>query len=159
MKKGFSQVELLLVIALLAIFLMLGTVVFRNFFRQDQLLVETRKIESLMAESRAKTIAGFTLGTTDAKNFGLYFLSDRYFLFPGTVFDSGNDQNQEILLPANLEIIEVGFSSQSLVFAKITGEVEGYQPGQDYLVLVDSGSGKGKKISVNQLGTVTVEDY
>lgn len=157
MKKGLSLIELLVVIGILAILLSLGTVVFGSFIRKDQVLVEARKVESLISEARMKTMAGFSLGQDQALNFGVYFQTDRYFLFPGLTYDALNPNNQEFTLPPTVEIKEISFPSQTIVFEKISGEVFGFDPSQNYLVLSDIRSQEEKKISINQLGVVTIE--
>lgn len=159
MKKGLTQVELLLAIGILGVLLALGAIVFGSFARQDQVLVEARKIESVLNEAKMKTMAGLSLGGSQALNFGVYFANDRYFLFPGLVYDPQNSQNQEFLLPEAIEIKWLVLPADSVVFAKISGEVWGFDPSQNYLVLSDQQSDEEKKISINQLGTVTVAGF
>lgn len=158
MKKGFTLIEVLLVISILAILLTLGTVVFNSFGRKDQMSVEAREIEAVINEAKVKTLAGFSLGGDESLNFGVYFQTDRYILFPGITYDSLNTHNQEFLLPESLEITPIFFPSNSVVFEKITGEVVGFIPDQNYLLLNDKRSTEEKKISVNQVGVVKVED-
>lgn len=158
MKKGYSLIDLLIAVAVMVILFSLGSVIYRNFVRQDSFLTESLKIKSLINEARMKTVAGFSLGETQALNFGLYFQNDRCFLFPGTAFSPENVKNQEFILPTSLEIETVTFPAGSLVFEKISGEVRNYDPLQNFLILKDKQNLKTRKISVNQLGTVLIED-
>ncbi|MFC1727007.1 Tfp pilus assembly protein FimT/FimU [Patescibacteria group bacterium] len=158
MKKGFSQIEVLIVIALLVILFSLGTVVYDNFVKKDRLIIEARKIESLISEARVKTVAGFSLGGSQALNFGVYFEDDQYTLFPGTVYSSGNSQNQVFVLPDSVRIDEIFLPADSIVFEKITGEILGFDPVNNYLMIADQQSSMREKISVNQLGVVLIEE-
>lgn len=158
MKKGLTLIELLVVVSILAILLVLGTVIFGSFARKDQVLVEAKKIESIINEAKIKTTAGFSLAGNQALNFGVYFQTDRYFLFPGLTFDAQNPNNQEFTLPGTIEIKWIFLPSQSIVFEKVSGEVAGFDPSQNYLILSDKNSQQEKKISVNRLGKVKLED-
>ena len=158
MKKGFSQIELLMVIGLLMILFLLGGVVSRNFLKKDQLMMETRKIESLINEARIKTVAGFMTDGGVTSNFGIYFEFDRYFLFPGESYDSEDQNNQEFAFPSVVEASTISLPNNSLIFEKITGEVKDFDPNQNFLMIRDQESQSEKKISFNQLGTVVIED-
>lgn len=158
MKKGFTQVELLLVVGILAVLLSLGTVIFSNFARQDQLMVEARKIESLLNEARMKTVAGFSLGEAQSQNFGVYFQVNQIVLFSGSSYDSLNPKNQIFTLPTELEIKSISLPSGSIVFEKISGEVLNFDPNLNSLILNDQKSDQEKRISVQQLGTVKIEN-
>ena len=158
MKKGLTQVELLLTVAILAILFVLGTVIFSNFSRQDLILNEARKIKSVISEAQTKTVAGFKLGGSQALNFGVYFSSDSYVLFSGTTYDPLNVNNQELVLPENLELTTIDLPDSSLVFTKITGEVTNYNPVLNNLILRDQTIGQEKKIIINQLGMIGLED-
>ena len=159
MRKGFALTELLLSIGILAILMGLGTVVFSNWAHQDRVTVEVRKLVNLINEARSKTLAGYTLGGSSALNFGLYFQNDRYFLFPGTSFNPDDAGNQEFLLPSSVKLSTIELVNDSLVFEKISGEVRNFDPVQNYLIVGDTSANVEKKISVNQLGTVMVEEF
>lgn len=159
MKKGFTLIEVLIVISLLAILLTLGNVVFNSFGRKDQVLVEVREIESVINEAKVKTLAGFSLGGNEGFNFGVYFQTDRYVLFPGLTYDPQNINNQMFLLPESLIITPIFLPANSVVFEKISGEVAGFLPDQNYLILNDQRSREKKKISVNKLGVVRIEEF
>lgn len=156
--SGLTLVELMLVVSILAILLSLGTVVFSTFGRQDRLLLEARGIEGIINEAKIKTLAGFSLGEAASQNFGVYFQADRYVFFPGQAYNPENVGNQVFVLPESLEIAPIFFPGNSLVFTKITGEVLGYNPDQNYLVLSDKKTSAAKRINVNKLGVVKIED-
>lgn len=156
-KKGYSQIEIIVVIGILAMIFLLGTVVFGSFVRKDTILVETKKIQSLISEARVKSMAGFSLGGSQALNFGVYFENDRYFLFSGMVFNPGDQNNQSFLLPNTVTVKEISLPNQSVVFKKINGEVLDFNPSQNYLVVADKSSHEVQRIVINQLGTMEVE--
>lgn len=158
MKRGYTLIELLLVIGLLAILLSLGGVVFSNFVRQDQVQSEAEKIQNLIQEARVRTVSGYTLGGELSLNFGVYFDSDRYILFPGLIYSAEDDRNQVFLLPSGWRFSPIFFPGGSVVFEKVSGEVGNYDPAQNFVTLVDSRSGQAKKITVNRLGVVILSD-
>jgi prepilin-type N-terminal cleavage/methylation domain-containing protein len=158
-KKGLTLVEILVVVGVLAIIFTLGTVVYGSFAQKDQVLSASREVENLINEARTKTIAGFTAGDDQARNFGVYFQSDRYYLFPGTVFDPNNQGNQEFLLPLSIEIKNVNLPGSSVIFEKVSGEVRNYDPVNNWLILASKRSEEEKKLTVNRLGVVVIENF
>ena len=64
--------------------------IFGSFSRQDQLMIESRKIGNLINEARIKTIAGYHLSGESALNFGVHFASDRYVFFSGLTYSPEN---------------------------------------------------------------------
>lgn len=155
---GFTQLELLLAVGLLAILLSLGGVFFGGFVHQDQIYTETDRIQNLIQEARARAVAGYTLGGMEALNFGVYFASDRYVLFPGAVFLEDEPFNQVFVLPDGWGFTDISLPDNSVVFAKKTGEVAGFDPLADFVLLSDTRTGQSRRISVNLLGTVTISE-
>ncbi|HUW21410.1 MAG TPA: prepilin-type N-terminal cleavage/methylation domain-containing protein [Candidatus Bathyarchaeia archaeon] len=154
---GFTLIEILLTVGLLAILLGLGTIVFGNFSRQDQLNSTAEKIVSCLSEAQTRTVAGYSLGQAAAFNFGVHFNDSSYTIFPGTAFDPNDVRNQRFELPATLEIKPIFLPLSNIVFEKITGEVRDYNPSQNYLILTGKQSGKEKNIIINKLGVAKIE--
>jgi len=146
------------VVAILAILLSLGGLVYGNFVRQDQLNTEVLKIKNLFAEAQVKTLAGYTGGETDPQNFGLYFEEDSFFLFLGSVYNPSENRNQAFLLPESLTFSEINLPSDSVVFERVSGQVVDFDTDQNYLILTDSLTGQAKRLTINQLGVVVVEN-
>ena len=158
-RRGFSQIELLLAILILMIVFSMGTIVYSSVVRQDQIQTEVQKIGSVINEARMKTIAGYRLGGSSGYNFGVHFEEDSFTLFPGLIYQTGNANNQKYLLPDNLMIEEISWANSGLVFNKVTGEVVDFDSLNNYIVLSDVNLNQQRKISVNFLGTITVENY
>lgn len=159
MKKntGFTLIEVLITVSLLAILLGLGSVVFGSYARQDQLEAESKKLVGIIAEAQTQTLAGFSQGGSDSLNFGLHFETDSYTLFSGLTFNPADPQNQKTSLPLRLQFSQISLPGQNLLFEKITGQVLNFDPAQNYLLLQDQSANQKKKISINKLGVVQVE--
>jgi type II secretory pathway pseudopilin PulG len=159
MKKntGLTLVEVLIVTSLLVILLALGTVIFANFARQDEIAGESQKIVALVNEARAKTLAGYSGGGESGLNFGVHFEADAYTLFSGVSFNSADPSNQKFDLPVRLRITDLSLASGNIIFEKITGEVRDFDPAQNFIVLADQRAGQEKKIIINKLGVMTIE--
>lgn len=155
--SGFTLIEMMIVIGLLAVLFSLGGVVYTSFSRQDQLTSEAEKIVSALNEARAKTLAGYSGGGTDGLNFGVYFDSTGYVLFQGTTYIADSPTNQRVNLAPKISLSEIAFPDQQIVFRRLTGEVIGFSSGQDFLILADQQSSRLRRLKINQLGLAVVE--
>lgn len=155
--KGFSLIETLLVVSLMAILFGLGTIVYSSVIGRDQLGAEAQKLSALIFEARTKTINGFSLGTVTAFNFGIYFGDNFYVLFPGLTYNPNETRNQRFSLSPGVIFKTVAFTDRVLIFEKINGQVGNFDPEKNYVVLSDSKSNREKRISISRLGVVGEE--
>ena len=158
-RRGFSLVEVLLVVGLLVLLFSFGAVIYSSFTRADQFVLETGKIRELINEARVRSVSGISLGGSQALSFGIYFQTDGYTLFPGTAYNSADTRNQRFSLPVKIEISEINLPANSLIFERISGEVLGFDPVSSHIVVTDLQSDRENKIIINRFGVVTVEHH
>ncbi|MFH1451171.1 MAG: prepilin-type N-terminal cleavage/methylation domain-containing protein [bacterium] len=121
--KGFSLVELLIVMAILVILAFVSIPVLRYFQEEMELINSTEKVSSLLRAARTKTMA-----SEESSHYGVYFNDEadpqQYILFKGENYISRDPLYDEVhFLPKEAEIYSISFGGgKEIVFEKITGE-------------------------------------
>ena len=90
-KSGFTLVEVLLTIAVLALLTAMVAPISLDFYRRQQLHTQTQEI--IQTLRRAQLSAMSTEGDS---NFGVYFTSNKYILFRGDSYILRDTQHDEI---------------------------------------------------------------
>ncbi|MFA6520176.1 MAG: hypothetical protein WCT44_01060 [Candidatus Paceibacterota bacterium] len=120
-KKGITALEFLLVIAILGI---LFTIVIPQFSRikENQVLKSTiGDVVSSLNKARTKTLA-----SVSSSSYGVHLQSDKVIIFKGTVFSSGDSNNETINItsPAtisNVTLAGTSSSSGDVYFNRLSG--------------------------------------
>lgn len=119
---GFTLIELLVVgviVILIAVFVVRGLSTYRN---EQTLRTESLAIVSIINEARSKT-----LSSVDSSAYGVHLEDDGVTLFKGTSYDVNDSDNEEHILPNNLEIGDISINGGSnIVFERLTGETSNY---------------------------------
>ena len=117
-QKGFSMVELIVVVGLVALVGAATMVVLSQFRAQADLDSTTEGIRGALSISRSRT-----LGSEDALAYGVYFESATYTIFTGRVYVSGDASNEPQQIPEGIEIFNVQLSTSApvVVFDRLTG--------------------------------------
>jgi prepilin-type N-terminal cleavage/methylation domain-containing protein len=150
--KGISLLEILIVIAIIGI---LSAIIIPNlsrFQRQQALKNTTEDVVSLLNEARNNTIS-----SKNSTTYGVYFLSDKAILFPGSSY-TDSILNKQIDFDSSVWIPETGGinlngGGDEIVFDRITGESANY--GTITIQLISNPTTQ-KVISINQVGVVSV---
>lgn len=149
--KGFTLIELILVMAIMAILLSFATI---NLLRpQEQASLESVG-NALISDLRAqqlKALAGETNGTTGTV-FGVNFSPTKYTLFRGVSFDPADPGNLDVDTGTAISITTT-FPNATVAFSPVTGEVAGFVPGANTITLT-SGPGGQRTITLNELGVI-----
>lgn len=148
--KGFSFIEVLVAVAVIAIILTMATQTLKNFNNEKSLDAETNKIISIINEARSNT--------SSSKNFiehGIHFEQSKITFFKGTAYNSSDPNNKEYKISGPVEIYNISLNggSQDLFFKKLTGETDKY--GTIGLRLINNLL-KIKTIKISQSGVVNV---
>ena len=120
MKKGYTLVELLIVIAVLTVILIISAATFYNLTKKSDLDISRDNIISTLNVARNKTVA-----SEGPAQYGVYFDAtsspDRYIL-RNTSFDEIHD------LPSSIEISNTSFNggSDEVVFKLLDGNTDNY---------------------------------
>ena len=110
--KGISLIEIIIIIAIVALITSFLTFALVDF-RARALLTEAHSsVVSLLRDARARTIA--SLNNTV---YGVHFQEDRAVLFTGTIYDSAASSNQIYFLPSTIIISTINFGGpQDIIF-------------------------------------------
>jgi len=147
--SGIGIIETVIVIAVLAI---LFTVVIPQFSKSRETSIvksATSDIASALDKARSETLA-----SVNSSSYGVHFQSDKVIIFKGTVFSSGDANNESISVfsPATISNVTLGGvsgTSSDVYFNRLSGT-----PNQTGTVTVSTTS-LSKTITISGTGTVS----
>jgi type II secretory pathway pseudopilin PulG len=117
-KKGFSLIEMLVIIGILVILISMSASALLLFRKESDLSNNAEEIVSALRRAQNKSLASEAGG-----HYGVYFNSSQYILFKGEDYVSRDSSFDEINeLPNNIEIYEIDLAGgNEIVFDRITG--------------------------------------
>jgi prepilin-type N-terminal cleavage/methylation domain-containing protein len=119
MKKGFTLIEILIVIAISAIILAIVVNAFYSMVRTQALDRDHSSIASLIDQAKSLSI-----NAKSASQYGVYFASSTASLFKGTSYNPADSANQNYNLDGRVTISGlnlVGSSTDQILFSRLTG--------------------------------------
>jgi prepilin-type N-terminal cleavage/methylation domain-containing protein len=149
MGKGFSFIEIIIVLAIIAI-LTAGVVISFSGFREiNELNKETERMMTLILLARSKTIS-----SEESFQYGIHFATSSVTIFRGTIFSAGDPNNLKTDLSPAVEIFQINLNGGSeAVFQKITGKTENYGT---VSLRLKSDFSKTKNINIKSSGMIDV---
>lgn len=122
-KKGFTILEILIVIAISAILMVGGMSAYSHFTKKKSLELTTQTIASYLKDARS-----FTVASKGDTTYGVHFETNRIVLFSGATFSDVATDNREHTLPGNIEIstINLNGGGSDVVFQRLTGATSQY---------------------------------
>lgn len=116
--KGFTLIEILLALAIVALLAAVGINSFSNFNAQEALQIETDKIVSLLARARSQT-----LSAKDGRAYGVHFEERTAALFRGGSYHASDAGTVTQTLHSAVQISSIALSGggSEVVFQKLTG--------------------------------------
>ncbi|MDD3662826.1 MAG: hypothetical protein PHT84_03095 [Candidatus Pacebacteria bacterium] len=149
--KGFSLVELLVIIVILFLLTIIVVPRLIDFQREQALKNTTENIISLL--NQAKTDS---LSSLNSSNYGVHFTTNSAVYFVGDTFNSSDLNNYQIDFDSGVAISEINLNGggDDVIFPKLTGDPIGYGTITLYLTSVPD---RQKIISVSQTGSISVD--
>ena len=152
MRKGFSLVEFLMVIAIIVI---LAVLILTPLYRVRERLsldLAADGVLSLIEEAR-----GLTLAARDDAPWGVRFETARAVLFKGVTYPGPSPETREVILNARVEISSISLEggAQETVFERLSGATD--QAGTITLSLVSQPT-ENRVIEIKESGLVELED-
>ena len=143
MRNGFTLLEVLLSIALIAILVGLSLPVYYTLFSKNDLDVAKNQVAQSLG--RAAFLSSASDGDT---NWGVKILSGSIIVFKGTNYTSGRDASFDESYPTASSITPSGLTE--IVFNKMTGlpQIKGD-------IILTSTNGETRIITINSKGTVS----
>ena len=145
-QRGFSLVELLVVMGMMTILLSIGGLSLAAIRTGSQLDLIASEVRGEIMRVQAETINGYPSG--------VYFEGDRYVYFAGTSFTEGAPTNEESTLPGSLSFSDISLPDNTILFDSVTGNPAGFV--SPYHVTVSDESGEDRTVAVNAWGVVEV---
>ncbi|OIO33079.1 MAG: hypothetical protein COZ49_03610 [Candidatus Yonathbacteria bacterium CG_4_10_14_3_um_filter_47_65] len=149
--KGFTALEVLLVVALFAILASIVIPPFAEFRTSKMIETISGEVVSLLAEARADTIS-----SKNDSQYGVHFESSRAVFFKGSVFTEPDSDNFEIAIDPVVEISDIVLASggSDVVFEKITGATS--EPGMITISVVSDPS-QSSTVTIAATGIVSTD--
>lgn len=147
-RHGYTIIELLMVVALIAILASMGGVAFGSMRIRNQLNLSTEQVRTELLRARSREANGIEAG--------VYFESDRFVYFESASYSEGASGNLQTTLPGSITLSEITFVNDIATFDPLTGELENWSD-PSRVVVTDVTTGKSKTVSVNQWGLVEVD--
>lgn len=151
MKYGFSLLEFIIVLGILAAVFLISTDVFSGFYKNRLLDSEVLKAASIIQEVRSKT-----LSSKNFSEYGVHFEQRKIISFTGASFASSSPDNKEYIISNSVEIYDIMLNGggQDLFFKKLSGETNAY--GSVGFRLKNDFS-KTKRITVSNSGLINAD--
>lgn len=148
--RGFTLIEVTLVVSLFFILIAISTVNLFQFQHKSQLSGTVSSFLADYKEQQIKAMVGDTEGNGVISDYGVHLETTTYTLFRSTYGIS----NFAVSLPSNIQITTT-FPSSQVVFQKGSGTVSGFTIGQNTITLQDTSNNTQKVITINRYGVVT----
>lgn len=152
-QKGVSFAELMLSIA---IFLLLIGFVSINLAKSTKHATLGSSVDILVSDIKSqqiKAISGATDGQAAAASYGIFIQANKYTLFRGNSYVSGDPGNFSITLDSRFQLTTT-FAGGTLIFSQRSGEIAGLQ-GQNTITLKTTDGLEQKTITLNKYGVIT----
>lgn len=143
MRKGFTIIELLLIIALASILAAASAPLYTSFLAKNHLENKTFEVKNTLYKAQSNAIAG-----RQDLNWGVYFASGQFILFAGDSFAGRNPAFDEIyILPATVSTSGLN----EVIFQKPRGI-----PSMVGTITISSTEGASNTVAVNSEGVAEI---
>lgn len=115
-KKGFTLIEILLVIFVMTALLVLGFINYRDFEKMVALSSSASQIISTLHLANERTVS-----SSGNSAHGVRFASSTYTLFASSTYDVADPKNEVFNLPLGIEISGLNIGGSDVIFNKLTG--------------------------------------
>ncbi|MFY9457917.1 MAG: prepilin-type N-terminal cleavage/methylation domain-containing protein [Candidatus Spechtbacterales bacterium] len=118
--KGFTLIEILVVLAVSAVLVGISGGVYTSFNKRSGVDLEARKLESVLNLARNRTLA-----SDGERSFGVHMDNylDEYMLFPGIAYVASDPENEKFEMPPQIDLsaIQLGGGGSDIIFDRLTG--------------------------------------
>jgi prepilin-type N-terminal cleavage/methylation domain-containing protein len=146
-KKGFTVLEILIVLGIMAILVTIILPSFRTMRSNEVLKATTSEIFSALGKAKSGT-----LSSVNSSEYGVHFESDLIVIFKGTSYSSSdvNNENISITSPASISAINLTGGAVDLYFDRLSGA-----PNKTGTITVSTSS-FSKIITISSTGTISM---
>ncbi len=116
-KKGYTLVEVLIVIFIISILMMAAIVNYRSFQRGLELTSSTNDVIAALQLAQERT-----LSSKNDDQYGVHFETDFYAIFKGSDWNASDPDNEVVYFPSNVEYTDAWEgTTTTILFNRITG--------------------------------------
>jgi prepilin-type N-terminal cleavage/methylation domain-containing protein len=150
--KGFSLIELLIVIAIISVLSAVMIPTLASFRGQQALKNTTEDLVSLLNTARSDT-----QGSLNSTNYSVYIDSSSATYFVGSVYISNAPTNKKILYNSAVTIpisggVNLNGGGNIVSFSRLSGDTINYGT---IVIQLSSDANRSKTITINKTGTVS----
>ncbi len=148
--KGFSILELIVVLAVMAILVAIFLNTFIVFRKNQALAKDSETIALVLNEAR-----NLTLDSKNSSNYGVHITSSKVTFFVGNTYGAGNSGNMDYALNTTDTIITISLTGggSDVAFQRLTGETS-----QNGTVTISSpGISQTKTVTIYKTGLIEVQ--
>ena len=117
-KKGFSLIEIVVIIGIFIIILSISTFSFSKYKSQKQIEITIDSISSKLEEAKINALSG-----KNGKNFGIEFGTSTYIYFSGNSYNPSDVTNQINNIDKNILITKnISGGGNSIIFSRLSGK-------------------------------------
>lgn len=153
-QTGFTLVELLVVMGLLAILLSLTTVNLFSPQTDASLEGDVLTIANDIKAQQLRAMSGDSGSDGVTEPFGIYVQSNQYTLFKDAAYSGGSADNFVISTTSGITLT-TNLPSSQVVFSKGSGDVSGFNASANTITVTNS-AGRSKVLTINRYGAVAI---
>lgn len=151
---AFTYVELMMVLGILVVLLMLVSITIVPAINRVDTATLIQVLASDLFGQQQKSMQGELSSTDETTPFGIYFEPSAYVLFQGSSYQANHPDNFRVQLPAQVTFSAINVPNQTIVFARMTGEVSNYNSSQNTVTLSPVNGGMARVLQINRYGVV-----
>jgi prepilin-type N-terminal cleavage/methylation domain-containing protein len=151
-ESGFTIIELLVVLAIIALLFALSTI---NLGQAQVTASVSSVTDTLLADLKNQQILAMSGGegsTSSQQPHGIYIQSNEYTLFDDASYNGSDPSNYTV--DVNSITLSTTFLSNQVVFDTGDGAVASFTSGDNTITV--SGNGESHTITINRVGAITV---
>jgi len=149
MKKAFTLIEILIVLAIISLVAVLAIPFYQPFQVRTYLDNNSQEIIQVLRKAQSKAMAG-----ENDEVYGVHFSVDEYVLFKGMLYNPDDLENEIFGLPNSLSITNINLNGggNEIIFDKLKGTTSNYGS-----IAATSISNESRTVSISKTGKIEIE--
>jgi prepilin-type N-terminal cleavage/methylation domain-containing protein len=152
-ESGFTLVEILVVLAIIAMLFGLSTINLGKASADSSLHAVVSQLKANLKSQQIKAMSGDKGGTNSQQPQGIHFGNSSYTLFSSANYSATDPNNYTT--NTNSVTITTTLPNNQITFAKASGQVTDFTSGKNTITVNKSGT--KKQLTINRLGAITVQ--
>ena len=152
-RKGYTIVEILLVITVLSMTLAIGGFTLNRSRNNVSLDSSVLTLLSDLRGQQIKVMNGAVVNGEASMYQGVYFEETRYVLFSSQLYDPHDESNYTIDLDSDNIFSVINLPDDQIIFSE-DGEIENFDPIRNFITLTNTNSNTQKTLFINLYGSI-----